>query len=96
MTATHTKQNTNAYPDLEAAGERLRETNDRLTQAGRKLTGAYLDGFERYVHGLAQFERKLGEQSQLEPLAGVLHAHAKLAEDLTSAGVTAARELIAA
>lgn len=90
------KQQSTTYPDLETVGERVRETGDRLVEAGRKLTGAYLDGLERYIHGLAQFERKLGEHAYLEPVAGVLNAHAKLAEDLTSASVAAARELIAA
>ncbi|MGH2874355.1 MAG: hypothetical protein ACRDL5_18090 [Solirubrobacteraceae bacterium] len=94
--ATSTKQQGNLNPDLESATERVRETGERLVEAGRKLTAAYLDGLERYIHGLAQFERKLGEQSPLEPVAGVLNAHAKLAEDLTSASVSAARELIAA
>ena len=94
--ATSSKQQNTSYPDIEAVGERVRETGDRFVEAGRKLTGAYLDGVERYIHGLAQFERKLGEQSYLEPVAGVLNAHAKLAEDLTSASVSAARELIAA
>jgi hypothetical protein len=92
--SNHTKRQTALYPDLEVAGERVREANDRFMEAGRKVTGAYLDGLERYVHGLAQFERKLGEQSHVEPVAGVLTAHAKMAEDLTSASVAAARELI--
>jgi hypothetical protein len=94
MAATSTKQQNAFYPDLEAAGERVREANDRILEASRKVTGAYLDGLERYVHGLAQFERKLGEQSHAEPVAGVLAAHAKMTEDLTSASVAAARELI--
>ncbi|MHB1571130.1 MAG: hypothetical protein ACYCXW_23900 [Solirubrobacteraceae bacterium] len=94
--ATSTKQQSSSTPDFEAVNERVRETSDRMFEAGRKLTGAYLDGVERYVHGLAQFERKLGEQSYLQPVAGVLSAHAKLTEDLTSASVSAARELIAA
>ena len=93
---SQTKQQNTLYPDIEAASERVREAGDRFAEAGRKVTAAYLDGLERYVHGLAQFERKLGEQTNLEPLAGVLTAHAKMAEDLTSASVSAARELIAA
>ena len=40
--------------------------------SSRKVTNAYLDGVEKYVHGVAQFQRKLGEQSKLEPFAGVL------------------------
>jgi hypothetical protein len=93
--ATDTKQN-NVYPDFETAAEQAREAGDKLIEASRKVTNAYLDGVEKYVHGVAQFQRKLGEQSKLEPFSGVLSAQAKLAEDLTSASVTAARDLIAA
>lgn len=95
MATQSTKQST-LYPDLEAANERVREANDRFVQAGRKISSAYLDGVEKYVHGLAQFERKLGEQSHMEPVATILSAHAKMTEELTSASVSAARELIAA
>lgn len=93
MATTTTK---NAFiPDLEAAGERAVQANERIAEASRKVAGAYLDGVEKYVVGLAQFERKVGDQTQLEPLAGLLHAHAQLAEDLTKVSVKAARELIA-
>ena len=95
--ATQSKQDSNnIYPDFETATEQAREAGDKLVDAGRKVTNAYLDGLEKYVHGVAQFQRRLGEQSKLEPFSGVLTAQAKLAEDLTSASVTAARELIAA
>jgi len=95
MATTQSKQD-NIYPDFETAAEQARETGDKFIEASRKVTNAYLDGIEKYVHGVAQFQRKLGEQSKLEPFSGVLSAQAKLAEDLTSASVTAARELIAA
>ena len=94
--ATQSKQDNTIYPDFETATEQAREAGDKLIEAGRKVTNAYLDGLEKYVHGVAQFQRRLGEQSKLEPFAGVLTAQAKLAEDLTSASVNAARELIAA
>ena len=96
MATTQTKTDQTLYPDFESAAEQARETGDKFVEAGRKVTNAYLDGVEKYVHGIAQFQRKLGEQSKLEPLSGILTAQAKLAEDLTSASVTAARELIAA
>jgi hypothetical protein len=95
MASTSTKQQQTLYPDLDAAGERVREANERLLEAGRKVTTAYLDGFERYVSGLTQFERKLGAQSQVETVSSLFDAHAKLTDDLTSAGVAAARDLIA-
>jgi hypothetical protein len=94
MAAAQTKDQT-LYPDFESAAEQARETGDKFLDASRKITNAYLDSVEKYVHGVAQFQRKLGEQSKLEPLTGMLTAQAKLAEDLTSASVSAARELIA-
>ena len=92
--ATSTKQS-NVYPDLEAAGQRVRAANERFIDAGRKITSAYLDGLERYVNGLTQFERKVAAQSQLEAVTGFFNAHAKMTDDVTSATVTAARELAA-
>jgi hypothetical protein len=96
MAATQNKHDQTLYPDFGSAAEQARETGDKFIEAGRKVTNAYLDGVEKYARGVAQFQRKLGEQSKLEPLTGVLTAQAKLTEDLTSAGVTAARELITA
>lgn len=95
MAATTTKNGTFA-PDLEAATKRASEANDRLTDAGRKVTNAYLDGVEKYVADFAQFERKLGEQFHVEAVATFLDTHAKLTEDIVAASVSAARELIAA
>ncbi len=95
MAATTTK-NPTFVPDLDAATERAREVNERLTDAGRKVTSAYLDGLEKYVADFARYERKLGEQSQVEAVASLLDTHAKLTEDMVAASVSAARELIAA
>jgi hypothetical protein len=83
-------------PDLEAATERVRETNDRLTEVGRKVTTAYLDGIEKYARSFAEFERKIGKQSNFEAVAGMLDTHAQLTEEVVQAGVSAARELITA
>jgi hypothetical protein len=93
-TSTTKQQQNGLYPDIEAATERVREANERFIQAGRKVTNAYLDGFERYVGGLTQFERKLGAQTQFEAVSSLFNAHAKMTDDVTSATVSAARELI--
>jgi hypothetical protein len=95
MATTSAKQQHNLYPDIEAATERVREANERFAEAGRKVSNAYLDGIEKYVGGLTQFERKLGAQSQVDAVTGLFNAHAKLTDDVTSATVSAARELIA-
>jgi len=94
-TPRSTKTNT-AAPDLEAATERARETNERFAEVGRKVTGAYLDGVEKYVSGIAQVERRIGKQSHVEAVASLFDTHAKLTEDVTKASVAAARELVTA
>ncbi len=95
MTATSSKSR-NFIPDIDAAGEHVRETGDLMTAAGRKFTAAYLDGVERYVAGVAKAERKFGEQSQVEFVSSLLNAHASLTEDVVKAGLSVTRELIAA
>ncbi len=94
--ATSTSKPKSFIPDFEAATERALEANERLVQAGRTITGAYLDGLEKYVDGLAQFERKLGEQSKVDAVNDLFTAHAQMSQDLTKAGVRVAREFIAA
>jgi hypothetical protein len=96
MATSNSSTQRNATPDLEAAGDRVREANDRFVSASRKVTGAYLDGLEKYATGVAQAERKLGEQSQIEPFGQLLNVHAKLTEDFVKASVSATRELISA
>jgi hypothetical protein len=91
--ATQTKNDT-FIPDLEAAGERVRQASDRYLEVGRKVTNAYLDGLERYVTGVTDFERKLAKDAQIDAVTSVLNAHAQMTDELTKAGVSAARELI--
>lgn len=94
--ATATNKHDNLIPDLEAAGERVRQAGDRYLEVGRKVTNAYLDGVERYVAGLTEFERKLAKDAQFEPVGSFLNAHAQLTDEVTRASVQATRELIAA
>ncbi len=93
MAAT-TNRTRNVTPDLDAATERVREANDRIAEAGRKATVAYLDGVERYWTGVAKAERKFGDQAQVEAVAHLLNAHANLTEDVVKASTSASRELI--
>jgi hypothetical protein len=94
--ATTTSKSKTFIPDLEAATERALEANERLAKASRTITGAYLDGLEKYVDGLADFERKLAAQSKVEVVTDLFNAHAQVSQDLTKAGVRVAREFIAA
>jgi hypothetical protein len=84
----------NVTPDLDAATDRVREANDRIADAGRKVTVAYLDGVERYWAGVAKAERKFADQAQPEAVGQLLSAHANLTEDVVKASLAASRELI--
>ena len=55
MATTSTKTNT-TVPDFAAATDRARETNERLLEAVRKVSIAYLDSVEKYVAALARCE----------------------------------------
>jgi hypothetical protein len=94
--AASTTNRTTFIPDFEAATQRAVQANERFADAGRKAVAVYLDGVEKYVGGVTQFERKLAGQSQVDAVTELLTAHAQLTEDLSKAGVKAARELIAA
>jgi hypothetical protein len=94
--ATSSIKTTTPVPDFDAATKRAREANDRLVEVGRRVTTAYLDGVEQYVTAIAQFEREIGEQSQVEAVASLFDTHAKLTEDVVKTSVSAARELITA
>jgi hypothetical protein len=94
--ATSSTKTTTAVPDFEASTERARAANERLLETGRKVSTAYLDGVENYISGLAQFERKVAEQSKVDAVASLLGAHADVTEEITKASVSAARELITA
>ena len=87
--ATSSSTTKTAVPDFEAA-------NERLLEAGRTVSTAYLDGVENYISGLARFERKVAEQSQVDAVASLLGAHADLTEEITKGSVSAVRELIPA
>lgn len=94
--ATATAKSKTFIPDFEAATERVWEANERFAKASRTLSTTYLDGVEKYVDGLAQLERKLGEQSKVEAITDLFNAHAQMSQDLTKAGVRVAREFISA
>jgi hypothetical protein len=87
--ATQTKTD-----DLEQVSERVREYNDKAVGAGKKLTGTYVDSYERLVLSLADAEQKAGESTNIEWLATAASAHAGMTREITKAYASAAREFL--
>jgi hypothetical protein len=94
--ATASTKNRAFAPDLDTAAESVRAANDRIVEAGRKVTNAYLDGVEKYGVEYVQAGRKLAPQAQGETFASLFDAHATMSEDVITATISAARALIAA
>src|ERR1700737_1249325 len=95
MATSSKKTTTAAVPDCDPVTENVRDANERLAEVGRKVSSAYLDAVEKYADGIVQFERKIAEQSPIEPVANMFETHAKLTEEVVKASVEGARELIA-
>ena len=81
--ATQTKSKPNTASDnAEAAADRVREVNERIIESSKKAGNVYLDLYEKTLHSIADYQEKVGEQSQVEWVthdrqrAGQLHARA--------------------
>jgi hypothetical protein len=79
---------------IETAADRAAELNDKLTSAGRKISLATLDSYEKTALGVADFQVKVAETSRVAWLQQVATTQADLTRDLTKAYVSAARELV--
>ena len=88
--ATQTK----TTDDFEQASERVREYNDKAVDAGKKLSGTYVDSYEKFVLSLADAEQKAGESTNIEWLATATSAHAGVTREIAKAYASAAREFL--
>lgn len=89
-TTTHAKTDTNA----EAAADRIREVNERIIDSSRKAGSVYLDLYEKTLHSIANYQDKVGEQSQVDWVTTIANAQANYTRELASAYTSAARTLL--
>jgi hypothetical protein len=90
-TMTTTK---NRVESLDAATEPVKELNERLLDAGRRVGNLYVDGYERTVEGVTAFQKKLGGQSRIEGVQTLVEAQADLTRELGKAQTAVAREIL--
>src|SRR4051794_41937596 len=86
--ATQTK----TTDDFEQVSERVREYNDKAVDAGKKLSGTFVDTYEKYVLTLADAGQKAGEATNVEWISTAASAQAGATRELTKAHAPAARE----
>jgi hypothetical protein len=83
-----------AEEGVEAATERIRELNERILESSKKAGKVYLDIYEKTLNSIADYQEKVGEQSQVEWITTVANAQARFTRDLAGAYSAATRSLL--
>jgi hypothetical protein len=79
---------------FDEAADRVRDLNERIIEASRKAGNTYLDGYEKTLRGIADYEEKVAESSQVEWLSTLLNAQADFTREIAKATTASARELL--
>jgi hypothetical protein len=92
---TQTERNTaTADANVEAAAERIRELNDRIVESGKKAGKVYLDLYEKTLHSIADYQEKVGKESQMDWVTTIANAQANFTRELADAYTSSARQLL--
>ena len=92
---SQTKRNTEtANENFEAAAERVRDLNERIIESSKKAGNVYLDIYEKTLNSIADYQEKVGEQSQVDWVSTIANAQANFTRDLAGAYSSAARSLL--
>jgi hypothetical protein len=93
--ATQTKSKPNTASDnAEAAADRVREVNERIIESSKKAGNVYLDLYEKTLNSIADYQDKVGEQSQVEWVTTIANAQANFTRELATAYTSAARSVL--
>src|SRR3954465_8256547 len=83
-----------ANDTTEAAADRIRDLNERIIESGKKAGTTYLDVYEKTLNSIADYQEKVGEQSQVDWVKTITDAQANFTRDLAGAYTSAARTLL--
>jgi predicted RNA-binding Zn ribbon-like protein len=78
----------------EQSVQHIRELTEQLIDAAKKGGNASLDAYEKALANMVDFEKKAAGASQLDWVTNVAEAHAKFVQDVSSAYVSAARDML--
>jgi hypothetical protein len=83
------------YPqqDFDAMQRQLRELNDQIVKNSQHVDSVYLDAHEKTLSALADFQRAAAEATDDQRVRDLARAYADFTANVTTAYVTAAREL---
>ena len=88
----------NAAADMTAASEQavqqIRELTERFIEAGKKSGAQSLGAYEKSLRSLVEFQERAAGASQLDWVSSIATAHARFVQEVSSAYVNAAREML--
>lgn len=96
-TKTDTTDNsTSAFtlPSVKDATQGIRDLNERWLESSKSAGLVTLDAHEKTLTSIADFEKKVASDSQVEWVSDIATTHAKLLSDITTSYTTAARDLL--
>jgi predicted RNA-binding Zn ribbon-like protein len=76
------------------AAEHIRELTEQFIDAAKKAGNVALDAYEKSLQSLVDLEQQAAGASQLEWVSNIAQAHAKFVQDVSSAYVSAARDML--
>jgi hypothetical protein len=79
---------------FEEAAERIRDLNERVIDASRKAGKAYLDAYETFLRGIADYQQKVAGASQVEWFSALMNAQADFTREVAKAATRSAREFV--
>jgi len=90
-----TKRNTEtANENIDAAAERIRDLNERILESSKKAGSVYVDLYEKTLHSIADYQEKVGKQSDAEWVSTIANAQADFTRQLAGAYTSSARSLL--
>ncbi len=81
-------------PAFDEAADRIRDLNERVIEASRKAGKAYLDAYETFLRGIADYQQKVADASQVEWFSALLNAQADFTREVAKAATKSAREFL--
>jgi hypothetical protein len=93
-TKTADRNKNAANRGAEDAAERIRDLNERILESGKKAGNTYLDIYEKTLSSIADYQEKVGEQSQVDWVTTMANAQADFTRQLASAYSGAARNML--
>jgi hypothetical protein len=79
---------------VDDAVQRIRELTERFLSAARSAGNVSLDAYEKSLQNLVEFQERAAGASQLDWVSSIASAHAKFVQEVSSAYVSAAREML--